>query len=117
MPVLSMMLFMARERFPMAIEMIIEQIGMTQSGALYRVLLDDVEIVSKTRDPEFSACRAYLALNPGSENAKAVFRRRGEPAHLEVRIGYGAEKTANEGERKPLRFRDWRPPPDRSDGA
>jgi hypothetical protein len=101
----------------MAIEMIIEQVKVTETGIFYRVLLDDMVLVSRTKDPEFNACRAYLALNPGSEDAKAVFRRRGEPVHLEMRIGYGAQKTASEGERKSLRIRDWHPVPDLPDGS
>jgi hypothetical protein len=97
--------------------MVVERVGMTKAGAVYRVLLDDVEIVSRTRDPECAACRAYLELNPGSEKAKVCFRRRGEAVYMEMNIGYGAKRSANEGEKQQLRFRKWRPVQIEPDGS
>jgi hypothetical protein len=74
----------------------------------YNVFFDGQLIVEKARDPEYAACRAFLALRPDAEDEQAIFCRDGKPC-LKMRIGHGATRATYETETRDITTREWKP--------
>lgn len=93
----------------MATELVIERLRAVSNGVRYRVRMGSSVLVDDTLDPECSACREYLKQFPGSEEMSLSFRRHGKSVSMTMNVGWGAKRTASEGNKKPIKFRKWFP--------
>jgi hypothetical protein len=74
----------------------------------FNVFHDGELLVERSKDPEWDACRAYLALHPEAADERAVFIH-GTNAGICVRLGHGATLRTVESETRDLHLRKWKP--------
>jgi hypothetical protein len=73
----------------------------------YNVFHKGELVVEKSRDPEYDACRAFLAKNPDAANEIAIFTLKGCKPGITVRIGYGATICTRDQDKRDLGTRKW----------
>jgi hypothetical protein len=85
----------------------IKAAGLGARGQRYRVTHNGVTLIERTKNPEFDAARALLAL--GLVGQVEVWRPGASSPAMRLDIEKGARLTVEEGDREGLRFVRWRP--------
>jgi hypothetical protein len=85
----------------------IEAVGLRERGLRYRVMYAGAVLIKSTRNPEFDACRALLAL--GITGRLEVWRPGKAHHDLQLDIAKGAGLTVRETEEEGPYIARWRP--------